>query len=89
MKPAIFLPDELGRRIDAIAKAHRMNRSEFFQRAGALYADALERDDATRRIDDAVEFVERRRSASGAVADGVAVSKASARAEIDAGAWEW
>ncbi|QAY70280.1 CopG family transcriptional regulator [Xylanimonas protaetiae] len=80
MKPAIFLPDELGERFDAVAKAHNMNRSEFFQRAGTLYADALERDDKTARINDAVDFVGAQTAAAAA---------ASARALIDTGAWEW
>ncbi|MCL2596016.1 MAG: DUF3516 domain-containing protein, partial [Promicromonosporaceae bacterium] len=57
-----------------------LNRSEFFQRAGAAYAEQLERQSVVEAINDAVAY---------AGSPAAEVSRASARALIDAGGWEW
>lgn len=79
MKPAIFLPDELAARLDSIARSHGMNRSEFFQRAGARYADYLESESEVARINAAVDAV-------GAVDN---PGRAAALMAIASGQWEW
>ena len=79
MKPAIFLPDDLATRLDAVAQAHGMNRSEFFQRAGVRYADFLEADNEVARINFAVD----------AVGSTENPGRRAAQTAIESGAWEW
>lgn len=57
MKTAISLPDHTAERFDRIAKQHGMTRSEFYRRAGELYADELVGTDLTAQIDDAIDAV--------------------------------
>ena len=80
MKPAIFVPDELGERFDRVAKQNGMNRSEFFQRAGERYADFLERQNTTSRINAAIAEVGQ---------EPALFTASAARNLIDSGNWEW
>ena len=54
MKPAISIPDHEAERIDASARRHGMTRSEFYRRAAGRYADELDKQDLTARINDAI-----------------------------------
>ncbi|NHT19057.1 ribbon-helix-helix protein, CopG family [Cellulomonas sp. IC4_254] len=54
MKTAISIPDHEAARIDASARRHGMTRSEFYRRAAGRFADELEAQDVTQRIDDAI-----------------------------------
>jgi metal-responsive CopG/Arc/MetJ family transcriptional regulator len=54
MKTAISIPDHEAQRIDASARRHGMTRSEFYRRAAGRYADELDAEDVTARINDAI-----------------------------------
>ena len=80
MKPAIFIPDDLGARFDRVAKKNGMNRSEFFQKAGVKFADELEDAEFTDQLNVVIKEVGQEPSL---------FTAASARTLIDSGAWEW
>lgn len=51
MKTAISVPDATFTRVERVARAHGLNRSQFFAAAAEAYADALEGDALTAAID--------------------------------------
>lgn len=57
MKTAISVPDETYDRAERVAKAHGMNRSQFYSTAADRYADELESADLTAAIDAVVDAV--------------------------------
>lgn len=74
MKTAISLPDETFRRAEDAARRMGVSRSEFFARAAERWLDALQEDDTTAAINDALDglgsdhaFVD---AAAAALADG-------------------
>jgi metal-responsive CopG/Arc/MetJ family transcriptional regulator len=54
MKTAISVPDSTAARVDQSAARHGMTRSEFYRTAAERYADELDQEDITRRIDAAL-----------------------------------
>lgn len=54
MKTAISIPDHEAARIDASARRHGMTRSEFYRRAAGRYADELDSQDLTARINEVI-----------------------------------
>jgi predicted DNA-binding protein len=70
MKTAISVPDETYDRADRVAKAHGMNRSQFYSRAADRYADELESADLTAAIDAVVDVANADESTQFAVAAG-------------------
>lgn len=57
MKTAVSVPDETYARAERLAKAHGLNRSQFYAAAVKRYADELESADLTAAIDAAVDDV--------------------------------
>lgn len=55
MKTAISVPDETFERVERLAKRLGVSRSEFFARAAAYWADALESSDLTAAINSAID----------------------------------
>jgi Ribbon-helix-helix protein, copG family len=55
MKTAISVPDRIFARVENAAKRLGISRSEFFARAAERWADQLDQDDLTDRINAALE----------------------------------
>lgn len=68
MKTAISVPDATFRRVERVARAHGLNRSQFFAAAAEAYADKLEVDALTAAIDAAADVANRDSSVSFVVA---------------------
>ena len=54
MKTAISVPEATAHRIDASARRHGMTRSEFYRRAAERFADELDAEDTTARVNSAI-----------------------------------
>lgn len=70
MKTAISVSDALFDRVERLAGAHGMNRSEFYSAAALRYADELESADLTAAIDEVADLVNRDESTQFAVEAG-------------------
>lgn len=57
VKTAISVPDEIYARVERVAAAHGMNRSQFYAAAASRYADELESTDLTDAINAVVDEV--------------------------------
>lgn len=57
MKTAISVPDATYVRVERLANAHGLNRSQFYSAAAERYADELEAAHLTEAIDAVVEVV--------------------------------
>lgn len=52
MKTTISVPEAMAHRIDASALRHGMTRSEFYRRAAERFADELDAEDTTARVNE-------------------------------------
>ncbi|MDR2702942.1 MAG: ribbon-helix-helix domain-containing protein [Cellulomonadaceae bacterium] len=80
MKTTISLPDDLAEKFDKVAAANGMNRSEFYQKAGANFAEALDEDNQVAAINEAIAAVGQPEATW---------VGASMRHLIETGNWEW